>query len=156
MIYELDPRDAAMNDFADHVLDQMRPWAPVQARRMFGGHGLYRDGLFFALIAFEVLYLKVDDDNEAAFRAAGSSPFVYDGKGKPITMRYWRAPDECLENSAAMSRWCTLAFGAALRAKAAAEKKAAARPAKKAVKKATEKAASAKPPGKPVKRSRSR
>ena len=49
---------------------------------MFGGHGLYVDDLFVALIAYERLYLKTDAQTRAAFEAAGCEPFVYDGEGK--------------------------------------------------------------------------
>jgi DNA transformation protein len=89
---------------------------------MFGGYGLYRDGLMFALIAYDVLYLKADPQSQPQFERAGSAPFVYDGKGKPMTMSYWRAPEDCLESPAAMRNWCALAWAAALRAAAAKNK----------------------------------
>lgn len=55
-----------MSAFVAHVLELMRPWATVRARRMFGGHGLYRDALMFALEADEQLYVKVDAQSKAA------------------------------------------------------------------------------------------
>jgi DNA transformation protein len=39
------------------VLEQMADFGFVTARRMFGGAGIYRDGMMFALIADDVLYL---------------------------------------------------------------------------------------------------
>ena len=116
-----------MSAFVAHVLELMRPWAPVSARRMFGGHGLYRDKLMFALEVDDTLYLKVDARTEAQFSAAGCAPFVYTGKGKPIRMSYWTVPPECIESPADMARWCALGWAAALRAQADA---AAARPAR--------------------------
>jgi DNA transformation protein len=108
-----------VSGFIEHVLETMRPWAPVTARRMFGGHGLYRDGLMFALEAFDTLYLKVDAQTEPRFRAAHCEPFVYEGKGRSVQMSYWTAPPECAESTAEMARWCTLAWQAALRAQSA-------------------------------------
>lgn len=106
-----------MSDFVDHLLELMRPWSAVAARKMFGGHGLYRHGLMFALVADDELYVKIDDQTRPQFERAGLKPFVYDGKGKPIEMSYWTVPPECLESSAEMSEWCRLAYAAALRAK---------------------------------------
>ncbi len=106
-----------MSQFVDHLLELMQPWGKVSARRMFGGHGLYRDGVMFALVAYDTLYLKADGDTKARFIEAKSEPFVYDGKGKPIEMSYWRAPADCLEDASVMTEWCRLAYATALRAK---------------------------------------
>jgi DNA transformation protein and related proteins len=107
------------DEFVRHALEMMSAWGAVRSRRMFGGHGLYRDEVFFALIADDTLYLKVDAQTRDRFEAAGSAPFVYDGKNETITMSYWRAPDECLESPATMRDWCALAYAAALRARSA-------------------------------------
>jgi DNA transformation protein and related proteins len=128
-------------DLVTHVLELLAPLGRTRAKRMFGGHGLYVDDVFIALIAFERLYLKVDDDTRARFEAAGCQPFIYDGKGKPITMSYWTVPPDAMESPALMQPWARLAMAAALRAKsakppaktprpAAAKRKAAATPRK--------------------------
>jgi DNA transformation protein and related proteins len=103
----------------DHCLELLAPLGAVRARRMFGGHGLYVDELFVALIAFERLYLKVDATTQPAFEAAGCEPFVYDGKGTPVTMSYWTVPAEAMESPALMQPWARQAIAAALRARAA-------------------------------------
>jgi DNA transformation protein and related proteins len=102
-----------------HCLELMAPLAPVRARRMFGGHGLYLDDVFVALIADDRLYLKVDAQSEALFAAAGCEPFVYDGQGRVITMGYRSAPPDAMESPALMAPWARLAMAAALRARAA-------------------------------------
>jgi DNA transformation protein len=102
----------------DHCLELFAPLGAVRARRMFGGHGLYVDDLFVALIAFDRLYLKVDAATQPAFEAAGCEPFVYDGKGKPITMGYWTVPADAMESPALMQPWARQAIAAALRARA--------------------------------------
>jgi len=103
----------------DHCLELLAPLGAVRARPMFGGHGLYCDDLFFALIALDRLYLKADAQTQAAFKAAGCEPFVYDMKGKPMTMGYWTVPAEAMESPALMQPWARLALAAALRARAA-------------------------------------
>jgi DNA transformation protein len=107
-----------MSELLRHLLELMQAWAPVTARAMFGGHGLYRDGQMFALVAEETLYLKVDAETQARFAAAGSAPFIYESATRRIEMSYWSAPAECLENAAAMHVWCQLAYAAAVRASA--------------------------------------
>jgi DNA transformation protein and related proteins len=103
----------------DHCLELLAPLGAVRAKRMFGGHGLYVDELFVALIVFERLYLKVDAQTQPAFKAAGCEPFVYDGKDKPVTVSYWTVPAEAMESPASMQPWARQAIEAALRARAA-------------------------------------
>lgn len=110
---------AALDEFASHCLELLAPLGAARAKRMFGGYGLYVDDLFIALIAFERLYLKVDAQTRAAFEAAGGEPFVYDGKGKSVTMSYFTAPEQAIESAHEMLPWARLALEAALRARAA-------------------------------------
>ena len=102
-----------------HVVETLRGFGPVQAKAMFGGWGLYHEGVFFALVAGDVLYLKTDAENRADFEARGLGPFVYPLKdGKGITMTYFEAPGDALEDPAVMARWARGAYAAALRASA--------------------------------------
>jgi DNA transformation protein len=102
-------------DFVAYLLELLQPVGRVSARRMFGGHGLYGDGLMFALVFDGRLYLKVDDGSKDAFVAAGCEPFVYQGQEKPIEMSYWTVPESALESSDDMAPWARLAMAAALR-----------------------------------------
>ena len=105
------------SEFVDFVLESLQPLGGVSARRMFGGHGIYKDGVMFALVADDQLYLKVDDGNRAAYENAGLAPFTYTGKGRPIRMSYREAPGEGLDDSEILCDWAGKAFAAALRAK---------------------------------------
>jgi DNA transformation protein and related proteins len=123
------------NEFVGLCLELLAPASPsgsVRARAMFGGHGLYVDDLFVALIANDRLYLKTDTTTRPQFAAAGGAPFVYDGKGKPIEMSYWTVPAEALESPALMLPWARLAIEAALRATRAKAVKQAPAAAKRA------------------------
>lgn len=84
---------------------------------MFGGFGVYKSGVMFGLIAEDELYFKVDDTNRPDFEARKSKPFVYDAKGKPITMSYWRVPDDVLENPEDLKAWAMKAYDVALKTK---------------------------------------
>lgn len=104
--------------FADYVAELMQAVGPVSVRRMFGGHGLFLDGVMLGLIADSVLYLKVDDETEGEFVARGLEAFTYHKQGKPFRMSYCQAPDEALEDAEEMRAWANRAYGAALRAAA--------------------------------------
>ncbi len=131
------------DDFIAHLQDLFATLGKVQAKRMFGGQGLYFDGLIFGLVIEGVLYLKVDDETKAAFAEAGCQPFVYMGQKKPITVNYWTVPEEAMETPQDMRPWAQRAMGAALRKANAVKPKRAA--SKKAVKKTpAKKAAKAK------------
>lgn len=105
--------------FVAHCLELLAPLGHVRARRMFGGHGLYVDSLFIALVAGERLYLKADDATRAAFERAGCAPFTYQRRGgDAVALGYWSAPDDALDAPQQMAPWARLALAAALRAQA--------------------------------------
>ena len=123
----------ARDQLVEHCLELLAPLGAVRARRMFGGHGLYIDDLFMALIAGEVLYLKAGDDSRPHFQAAGCKPFVYDASTGSIALSYWSAPPEAMESPALMQPWARLALQAALAAASAkgVKRRSAAAPAKR-------------------------
>jgi len=92
------------------------PFAAVSVKRMFGGHGVYADGLFFAIESGGEIYLKADRQSAVRFQEAGSRPFVYQGKDRPITVSYWSLPDQALEDTDELVRWAKFAVEAARRA----------------------------------------
>lgn len=105
----------ASREFADYLVELLEPLGRVKAKRMFGGFGLYLDGLMFALIADDTLYLKADAENRATFAARQMPPFVYQRKGKLVTLSYHAAPAEALEDPEILLDLARLAFAAALR-----------------------------------------
>jgi DNA transformation protein and related proteins len=106
-----------LDEFATYCMELLNPLGMVRAKKMFGGCGLYVDGLFIALIAHEQLYLKVDDITRAQFETAGCQPFVFETKDKPIQMNYYQPPADTMESPALMLPWARWALEAALRAR---------------------------------------
>lgn len=104
-------------EFADHVAEMLQDMGPVETRAMFGGHGVFLEGLMFGLIADDELYLKVDDRNRPDFERRGLGPFVYEGTNRPTTMSYNLAPPEAIEDTALLCEWGRGAHAAARRAK---------------------------------------
>ena len=103
------------------------PFAVVSVRRLYGGHGVYADGLCFALEIGGEVYLKSDAETESAFAEAGSDPFVYAARGREVSLGYWRLLASAYDDEDELKRWAALGLGAAERAAAAKRSKAAGR-----------------------------
>jgi DNA transformation protein len=101
---------------AEWLGEALQPLGVLRFKKMFGGVGVYLDGLFFALIAGGELWLKADAANTPDFEARDCPLFTYDFKGKVGTMNYRRAPDDCLDDSDALRDWAMIGVGAARRA----------------------------------------
>lgn len=91
------PRNTSFHEYIVH--DLLHDMSGVTSRQMFGGWGIYKNGVIFAIIIENELYTKVDEKNQPAFKNIGSSPFVYKRKdGKSATMSYWKIPEEIMED----------------------------------------------------------
>lgn len=103
-------------DFVNYLLELLAPVEAITTKRMFGGYGLFRDGLMFGLVADATLYLKVDSQTQARFDERELEPFTYQKAEKTMRMSYHRAPEEALDSSEGMCEWAELAYQAAVRA----------------------------------------
>ena len=103
-------------EIVEHALALFAPLGRIRVRRMFGGYGFYCDGLFFALVAWDTLYLKADAAAQAPFVEAGCQIFRDTRPdGREFSMGYWSAPDEALDGPDAMRPWARRAIECALR-----------------------------------------
>lgn len=98
--------------YRTYVLEQLQGTAPTVARSMFGGVGLYREGIFFGLIAEDCLYFKVDDSNRPEFAAAGSAAFRPYGESS-YTMQYYEVPAHVLDDRVLLGEWAAKAVAVA-------------------------------------------
>ncbi len=106
---------AVSESYRGFVLEQLERVMPVTAKSMFGGVGIYAQGSFFALIAEERLYFKVDDATRADFERFGMEPFR--PFGEDSAMGYYEVPADVLEDAAQLAPWMSKAIGVAARAK---------------------------------------
>lgn len=102
-------------DYCEYVVEMLQDWHPVVARRMFGGYGLYRAGQIFGLIIDDALYFKTDETTRSAYETAGSAPFVYEARGKPVALSYWQAPAELFDDAHMLASWADAAYQVGLR-----------------------------------------
>jgi DNA transformation protein len=97
--------------FRDFVLEQLREVPDVEARPMFGGHGLYLDSKMFGILYKGRFYLKVGPRTRPAFERAGMKPFKPNAR---MTLKsYYEVPADVLESPAALGRWAAAALRSA-------------------------------------------
>lgn len=111
-----------MLEYIEYLKEVFEQFGPIMARKMFGGYGIYNNGLMFALVADGVLYLKADEKNSDYFRNAGLDQFEYDKNGKVVKMSYYQAPDEIMEDREEAAVWARRSYESALRAQKAKRK----------------------------------
>ena len=93
-----------------YVIEQLAGVAP-EPKRMFGGVGLFREGVMFGLIADDRVYFKVDDASRPRYLAAGSPPFEYAAGEK--TLGYFEVPAEVIEDADELGEWARAAIAVA-------------------------------------------
>lgn len=113
-----------MSEFVEYLNEMFEHFGPINARRMFGGHGvLHHNDLMIALVADDVLHLKADSDSSIHFDKLKFSPFEFDKNGKKVTMSYFPAPEAIYDNPNEARIWANRAHEAALRSKRQVNKK---------------------------------
>ena len=107
----------AKNDpYVEFLVEQFGPLGQIHARAMFGGHCLYCDGITFAIVADQAVYLKADAVNRPAFTARGLSPFR-PFPDQDLVMQYYPAPAETFESLDGLREWAGSAVAAGTRSK---------------------------------------
>jgi DNA transformation protein len=109
-------RDASLVEF---VLDQLSALEGVDAKRMFGGYGLYLDGEFFGMVWKGRAWFRTDDRTRVEYRALGSDPIpIGDDKGRGSKLPryegnvYWSVPVDVLEDAPLLADWARAAAAA--------------------------------------------
>lgn len=104
-----------MSEFIEYLRELFQEFGEVENRRMFGGHGIFRDGIMFGLVSDEMLYLKTNGDTAERFKARGLKPFTYRKKDRTVSLAYYPAPEEALEDPTELCRWASQAYEVAVR-----------------------------------------
>lgn len=114
-------------EFAAHVEDVFAAFGPVRVKRMFGGAGIFHDGVMVGLVAGEGIYLRTDDGLASEIAALGGERFSYQMRARQVSLPYWQVPEDVCED---LDRFTGLARRALAAARAAQAAKA--RPQRKA------------------------
>jgi DNA transformation protein len=101
----------------DAIGDLFSGLGPVEIRRMFGGKGIYHNGVIVAIELRGDLMLKADAELAPEFAAAGCQQWTYTGSrhGKLVSMPYWSLPDGAADDPDEMAVWAKKSYAAGLR-----------------------------------------
>ena len=104
---------------AESIQELFQAVGPVTIKRMFGGKGIYVDGMIIAIELRDELMIKGDADSAALYAAAGSRQWTYSHRTskKPVSMPYWTMPEEAFDDPDEAARWVRAALEVALRAR---------------------------------------
>lgn len=108
---------SANGELLQIVKDALDRDGVVSGRRMFGGIGVYFEGLFFAILDDGVIFLKTSGETRPHYEAEQSRPFSYmTKKGAAVLTTYWRLPDRLLDDSEDLRVWLCASVAAARQA----------------------------------------
>lgn len=105
------------DDYLEYCLELLAPCGDITFRRMFGGYGLYNDGLIFAIIADDTLFFKVDDTTRPTYEEYEMEPFTYEKQGKKYALGYYEVPVDVLESGDLLQEFVDTACAVSRRAK---------------------------------------
>lgn len=106
-----------MSEFVEYLKEVFEQFGQIHSRKMFGGYGIYHDGVMFGLVADDTLYLKADETTAEYFEEKGLCRFEYDKGDKTVRMSYYLAPDDIFDNPEDAAHWARRAYEVAFRAK---------------------------------------
>ena len=90
-------------EYLNFVIERLSPIGDIRSRAMFGGYGIFREGLMFALISEDTLYFKVNESNRDVYERAQSKPF-------PHGISYWEVPTDVLEEDSRLHEWANISI----------------------------------------------
>ena len=100
--------NAKDESFKDFVVDQLHELDEIEARRMFGGYGLYRDETFFGILHKGKLFFKIDETTVGEYRKRRMKPFR--PNGKQTLKSYYQVPADIIEDTDALCEWAIQAI----------------------------------------------
>ena len=104
----------ASETFAEFLREQLAPLGRVTLRRMFGKSGMFCDGVMFAMVTENTLYVRVDEENRATFSEAEAfPPLNYAKQGSTIDLSFWRVPERLFDEPDELVAWAQAALAAA-------------------------------------------
>ena len=105
------------SEFIEFLRETFEEFGTIDARKMFGGYGIYHEGIMFALVEKNILYLKADETTKKLFQSQGLTPFQYARAGNVVKLSYYQAPEEVFDDRGKAAVWAQRAYEVALKQK---------------------------------------
>ncbi len=94
---------AVNEDYLKYVQEQFALFGDIEIKKMFGGIGIFTNGVMFAMIANDTLRFKVDETNRQQYEERDMRPFFSGSKKKG--MPYWEVPPDILDDRSLLKEW---------------------------------------------------
>ena len=106
-----------MSEFIDYLREAFSEFGPVTARKMFGGHGIFYNGLMIGWWQMACSTSKSTPKTLSRFEDRDLPPFEYSKDDKTVVMSYRLAPEDRSRIRWEMCEWAQCAYEAALRSR---------------------------------------
>jgi len=107
---------ALNNNYRNFILDQLSEFGEFEAKNQFGGTALLSDGVAFAKIKHDKVWLKVDGTNIDDFVKRNMQQYTY-GKDGARKLNFYEAPVEIIEDRDQLVAWAKRSLQAAINTK---------------------------------------
>jgi DNA transformation protein len=104
--------------YLEFILEQLSALPALRPNRMFGGVGLYSDGVFFGLIDDDTLFFKTAESNIAPYRERGMPRFMPFPDRPDAVLGYHQVAADIIEDAEELVDWARQAVAVALSARA--------------------------------------
>jgi len=110
----------------DFIQELFTTFGTVSVRRLFGGAGIYAEGILIGAVFRDEIYLKADAETSARFDAEGCGTFEYATKaGTRAIASFRKLPERLYDDADELADWARQALGVARRKNAVSQRSAA-------------------------------
>ena len=100
----------------DFIQELFVAFGPVSVRRLFGGAGIYAEGILIGAVFRDEVYLKADAETASRFDAEGCGTFEYTTKtGTRAIASFRKLPERLYDDADELADWAREALGVARR-----------------------------------------
>jgi DNA transformation protein len=108
------------SDFRDFVVLQLGNLRGLTCKAMFGGYGLWANGVFFGIIYEDKVYFRTGPDSLSEYIDAEMQPFA---TADFVSTNYYEVPPEVMSSGIKLVKWAETAVGESLRIKKSPKRK---------------------------------
>lgn len=103
-----------MRQYVRDIIVYFRDFGDLRSQSMFGGYGICKDNVMFALVSEGKFYLRANSKLEQMFINQGMAQFVYNKRGIPVLMKYYHVHQALWQREDMLRRFLSYALTAAL------------------------------------------
>lgn len=103
-----------MRQYVREIIAHFSDFGDLRSQSMFGGYGICKDNIMFALVSEGKFYLRANSKLESTFINQGMEQYIYHKKGVPVFMKYYQVHQALWQNEEKLRSFLSCAFVAAM------------------------------------------